>query len=154
VPGEAPADELEVEVCRAQEDAGDQPAVPVDVDRHHVDVPPVDERRNGPLRGASEGLVELGAIDPVEAYPDRAPGAENAQGVTVVHGDNAAVERRRKCYEQREEGREHRWPTAYRTGTTPEVRHPNPGKQTKRAGSWPAPGIPVAQAAGSVVSAL
>jgi hypothetical protein len=72
VPGEAPPDKLEVEVGGAHENPRDEPAVLVDVDWYHVDVPLEDERGRHLLGCAAEGLAELGGVDAVEPQRRRA----------------------------------------------------------------------------------
>jgi hypothetical protein len=56
VPGQALADELEVDVGVAHEHDGDETAVAVDVPRDEVDNLVEDERRGQPLGGPAEGL--------------------------------------------------------------------------------------------------
>jgi hypothetical protein len=92
VPGETPADELEVDVGAAHEDDCDQTAVAVDVSRNDVNDLVEDERRGQPLGGSAERLAKLGAVDPVEADADSLALLKDGDRVAVVDADDERVE--------------------------------------------------------------
>jgi hypothetical protein len=92
VPGQAPADELKVDVGVADEDDGDETTVAVDVAPHEVDDRVEHERRGQPLGGPAEGLPKLRAVDAVEADADALAVAKDGEGVAVVDADDESVE--------------------------------------------------------------
>jgi hypothetical protein len=92
VPGQALADELEVDVGVAHEDDRYETAVAVDVAGNEVHDLVEDQRRGQPLGGPAEGLPKLGAVDPVEADPDALAVAKDGDRVAVVDADDESVE--------------------------------------------------------------
>jgi len=93
VPGETPADELEVDVGVAHEDARDEAAVAIDVSRDEVHDLVEDERRGQPFGGPAEGLPQLRAVDAVKADAHGLVVPKDGDRVAIVDSDDESVKR-------------------------------------------------------------